>query len=83
MSSKPVYEVAAWPDGDWWYARVTGASEDASQAPVTRLAMGPGEKSIEQEARTVIASFLPPDGDALFDVNLTVTDHDPSPLAAG
>lgn len=34
---KPVYEVKAWQEDDWWLARVMAASDGADSMPLTAV----------------------------------------------
>jgi transcriptional regulator with XRE-family HTH domain len=61
---KPVYQVKAWQDNDWWLAQVVSASEDADLKPINALTQAKNLNKIEHMARDLIATILDKTQDA-------------------
>lgn len=55
---KPTYEIRAWQEGDWWLARVVGASDGAGGAPLNGLTQARTLIQVEPMARDLIATIL-------------------------
>jgi hypothetical protein len=65
----PRYSVRIWPEGDWWMARVTSASDDADPAPVDAVTQARSMVKIEPMVRELIAVILDA-GEGDFDLDL-------------
>jgi hypothetical protein len=68
-AGKPTYEVRAWREHGWWMARVVGAGDGANAAPINAVSHAPTLDTVEQAARTVVATILDVAHDA-FDIEL-------------
>jgi hypothetical protein len=65
----PRYHVRIWPDGEWWLARVVGASDDADQAPLNTVTKARSLVQIEPLVRDLVATILAA-GEGDFDLEL-------------
>lgn len=65
----PVYQVRVWQDEEWWLARVTGASDGASPAPLNALTQARSLARIEPMGRDLIATILDAD-EASFEMDV-------------
>jgi len=66
---KPEYEVKVWQEGDWWLARVVGASDGADPSPLNALTQARTLTKIESMARDLVATILDAEEDS-FDIAL-------------
>jgi hypothetical protein len=76
---KPVYQVKAWPDEDWWLARVIDASEGADRSPLNALTQARSLAKVDPMARDLIATILDAaegdfDVDFVFDLPVEVNE---------
>jgi hypothetical protein len=66
---RPTYQIRAWPDDDWWLARVVTASDGADPAPLNALTQARSLAKIEPMARDLIATIVDAD-EATFGVTI-------------
>ena len=75
----PSYELRVWPEGDWWLARVVGASDGADPTPLNALTQARSQaksartwlgaaQQLWQERATVAARTLAGQGYSLREV---------------
>lgn len=64
---KPVYEVKAWREGDWWLVRVVGASDGADPGPVNALTQARTLANVDPMARDLVATILDA-SESIFDI---------------
>jgi hypothetical protein len=65
----PSYELRVWPEGDWWLARVVGASDGADPTPVNALTQARSLAKIGDMGRDLVATILDAD-DGAFEVDI-------------
>lgn len=68
----PTYELRVWQEGDWWLARVVGASEGADPSPLNALTQARSLARIGDVGRDLVATILDADDDA-FEMDLEYT----------
>jgi hypothetical protein len=66
---KPMYQIKAWQEDDWWLVRVVAASEDADTTPLNALTQARSLARIESMGRDLIATILDAEDDT-FDIEV-------------